>query len=260
MIENTNIAEIKAEVLLNHLYPELTDRWIVENKGTFYRNYSKDVMQIEEDMCRVALSRDGFLRLLPQGLITTDDELKGKDFQSKYENLKTRKSRLEELFRPFDSWRFRKGMREEKQLARLLEEKLDILLKKYFQVDRKSEKNGYVKEMMVLLPMVKHLRADFGRIGDILAALLGYRVTVNYSRYDWTGWIRDAQPSVEYQVWIPNLQNDEFLVWNKELEALRTFVCEWFIPFDTRCFIEVKCDNPAMLEDRLTLNYNTRLK
>lgn len=259
-MEYTNVAEIKAEVLLNHLYPELTDRWIVENKGTFYRNYSEDVMQIEEDVCKVALSRDGFLRLLPQGLITTDDELKGRGFQNKYENLKIRKSQLEELFRPVDTWRFRKSMREEKELARLLDEKLDILLKKYFQVDRNAEKNPYVKEMMVLLPMVRHLRANFGRIGDIIAALLGYRVSMTLSRYDWTGCIRDAQPLVTYQIWIPNLQNEDYKVWDRELEALRNFISEWFIPFDTRCLMEVKCDTQAALDNRLTLNYNTRLK
>lgn len=259
-MEFTNIAEIKAEVLLNHLYPELADRWIVKNKGTFYRNYSEDVMQIEEDLCRVALSRDGFLRLLPQGLIATDNELKGKDFQSNYEKLKTRKSRLEELFRPFDSWKFRKGMREENQIARLLEEKLDILLQDYFHVDRKSEENCYVKEMMVLLPRVRYLRADFGRIGDILAALLGHRVTMTMTRYDWTGRIRDAQPSVQYQVWIPDLQHEAYQAWNEKLEALREFIAEWFIPYDTKCFIEVKCDQPKVLDNRLMLNYNTRLK
>ncbi len=259
MLENTNIAEIKAEVLLNHLYPELTDRWIVENKGTFYRNYSEDVMQIEEDVCRVALSRDGFLRLLPQGLITTNDELKGKDFQSKYENLKIRKSRLEELFRPIDSWRFRKSMRAEKELARMLDEKLDILLKNYFQVDRTAEKNSYVKEWMVLLPMVKYLRADFGRIGDILSVLLGYRVTMTFSRYDWSGWTRDAQPMVIYQVWIPNL-SDEYYKWEQKLEGLCEFISEWFMPFDTRCIIEIKCESSAKLDERLILDYNTRLK
>ena len=103
MIEQTNITEIKAEVLLNHLYPELADQWIVKNKGTFYRNYSEDAMRIDEESGTVSLSRDGFLRLLPQGLITTDDELKGKDFHAKYEELKLRRSQLEELFRPFDS-------------------------------------------------------------------------------------------------------------------------------------------------------------
>ena len=78
MSERMDISEMKAEVLLNHLYPELAERWIVKNKGTFYRNYSEDVMRIDEEQGMVALSRDGFLRLLPQGLITTDDELKGK--------------------------------------------------------------------------------------------------------------------------------------------------------------------------------------
>lgn len=259
MSEITNIAEIKAEVLLNHLYPELTDRWIVENRGTFYRNYSEDVMQIEEDICKVALSRDGFLRLLPQGLITTTDELKGKDFQSKYEKLKIRKNRLEELFRPIDSWKFRKSMREEKELARLLDEKLDVLLKDYFGVDRVAEKDRYVKEWMALLPMAKYLRADFGRIGDILSVLLGHRVTTTFSRYDWSERTRDSQPMVLYQVWIPNL-SDEYRERNRELDALREFIGEWFMPFDTRCIIEVKSDTSAKLGDRLLLNYNTGLK
>ena len=141
MMEQTNISELKAEVLLNHLYPELAERWIVKNEGTFYRNYSEDVMRIDEETAKVALSRDGFLRLLPQGLITSDDELKGKDFQTKYEEMKIRQSRLEELFRPLDSWKFRNSIKQEKQLSRLLEDKLDILLKEYFHVDRKEEEN-----------------------------------------------------------------------------------------------------------------------
>lgn len=259
MKEQANIAEIKAEVLLNHLYPEWTDRWIVKNKGTFYRNYSKDVLLIEEEPGKVSLSRDGLLRLLPQGLFTTDDELKGKDFQTRYEELKLRKSRLEELFRPFDSWKFRKQVHEENQLAELLDEKLDVLLKTYFQVDRAAEPNGYVREMMVLLPVASRLRADFGRIGDVLSALVGHRVTLEISRYDWNGWRRDAQPMVLYRVWIPGLVSETYLKWKENLDALKDFICEWFIPFDTRCEIELNNEEPATLDNRLTLDYNTRL-
>lgn len=259
MMEQTNISELKAEVLLNHLYPELAERWIVKNEGTFYRNYSEDVMRIDEETAKVALSRDGFLRLLPQGLITSDDELKGKDFQTKYEEMKIRQSRLEELFRPLDSWKFRNSIKQEKQLSRLLEDKMDILLKEYFHVERKEEENEYVREMMTLLPVVNRLRADFGRIGDILSALFGYRVTTTLSRYDWSGWRKDAQPMVLYQVWIPDLKSEDYRTWNIRLEALRTFVSEWFIPFDTRCIIEVKTEKPAALDNRLTLDYNTRL-
>ena len=54
MMEQTNISELKAEVLLNHLYPELAERWIVKNEGTFYRNYSEDVMRIDEETAKVA--------------------------------------------------------------------------------------------------------------------------------------------------------------------------------------------------------------
>lgn len=259
MMEQTNISELKAEVLLNHLYPELAERWIVKNKGTFYRNYSEDAMQIDEETAKVALSRDGFLRLLPQGLITSDDELKGKDFQAKYEEMKLRQSRLEELFRPLDSWRFRNSIKQEKQLSQLLEDKLDILLKDYFHVDWKAEKDEYVREMMTLLPVVNRLRADFGRIGDVLSALLGYPVTTTLSRYDWSGWWKDAQPMVLYQVWIPNLKSEDYRTWNTRIEALRAFIGEWFIPFDTRCIIEVKTEEPATLGNRLTLDYNTRL-
>lgn len=259
MIERTNITEMKAEVLLNHLFPDLADRWIVKNKGTFFRNYSEDAMMIDEELGKVFLSRDGFLRLLPQGLITTDDELKGKDFQAKYEELKLRKSRLEELFQPFDSWRFRKTIQVEKQLAELLDEKLDAVLKTYFQVDRAAEPNGYVREMMALLPMASRLRANFGRIGDVLSALLGHRVTTETSRYDWSGCRRDAQPMVLYRVWIPGLESGDYLAWNENLTGLRNFICEWFIPFDTRCEIEVKSEEPATLDNRLTLDYNTRL-
>ena len=259
MIEQTNIAEIKAEVLLNHLYPELADQWIVKNKGTFYRNYSEDAMRIDEESGTVSLSRNGFLRLLPQGLITTDDELKGKDFHAKYEELKLRRSQLEELFRPFDSWAFRKTVQVEKQLSELLDGKLDALLKTYFRVDRATEPNAYVREMMGLLPMVSRLRADFGRIGDILSSLLGYHVTTEISRYDWSGWRQDAQPMVLYRAWIPGLKAEDYKALKEDLAAMKDFICEWFIPFDTYCEIEVKSEELATLDYQLTLDYNTRL-
>ncbi|MDO4755642.1 MAG: hypothetical protein Q4A54_04805, partial [Parabacteroides sp.] len=108
-----NRAEIKAELLLNHLYPEMSEQWIAETRGTFYRNYSEDAMAIEEDLQTVTLSRDGFLKLLPQGLIATDDELRGGNFAQKYEELKKKKMQLEEFFRPMDTFAFRRGLKVE---------------------------------------------------------------------------------------------------------------------------------------------------
>lgn len=250
---------MRAEVLLHQLYPELSELWIAENEGTFYRNYREDAIQIDEETHRVKLSRNGFLRLLPQGLIASDDALKNGNFQQRYEELKKRKEELEELFRPIDSFAFRKQLKVEAQVSELLEGKVDFLLKKYFHCDRQKENNVLVRELMPLLPFVSRLRADFGWIRNVLSALMGHRVTMSISRYDWSEWRKDSQPLVQYRVWVPDLDNEEYQALEKQLPGLRDFICEWFIPFDTRCLIEIKEEQQTRLNNRLTLNYNTRL-
>ena len=56
-------------MLLNYLYPEMESQWIAIDKGTFYRNYNQDALSIDEKEKKVVLARDGFLRLLPDGLL-----------------------------------------------------------------------------------------------------------------------------------------------------------------------------------------------
>ena len=259
MIKNTNISELRAEVLLNHLYPEQTDSWVVRDKGTFYRNYSDDILQLEEKLSQVSLSRDGLLRMLPQGLVSTNDELKGGDFTTKYEQLSHRKNYLEELFVPFDSWRFRDGVRAEEDFAFLLENKLSILLQTYYSVDIQAETNSYVKEIMKVLPLVSRLRGNFHKIGDILKSVLNHRVTTHISCYNWSDKTADTQPMVCYKVWIPNLTSTEYRNLEKNIEALQNFLIEWFIPFDTRLQVELKTDTAVALNKGVLLNYNTKL-
>lgn len=256
---NRNISEIRAEVLLNQLYPQLSDSWLVRNKGSFYRNYSEDVLQLDENSCEASLSRDGFLRLLPQGIISEEDELLGKDFQSKAEALRERKKLLEELFIPIDSWRFRDSVNNEQELASLLEDKLNLILKTYYGVDIQEEENPYVREFMKLLPKANTLRGDFYKIADILSVLLNRRVTTEISSYNWTDKTTDTQPMVSYKVWIPSLDEAEYLEFEKHINALTAFVVEWFIPFNTHCLIEIKTDVSSSLNNKLLLNYNTKL-
>lgn len=78
MINEINLPDISAEYLLNYLYPDQTEQWQAECAGTFYRNYSPDILSVEKDNATVRLARDGFLQLLPQGIIAPDDALKGK--------------------------------------------------------------------------------------------------------------------------------------------------------------------------------------
>ena len=44
-----NIPEIKAELLLNYLYPEAGSQWSVQNEGIFYRNYNSDLLSINKE-------------------------------------------------------------------------------------------------------------------------------------------------------------------------------------------------------------------
>ena len=46
-------------MLVNYLYPELVNRWTVQNEGTFYRNYNRDVLDWNADTAEIQLSRDG---------------------------------------------------------------------------------------------------------------------------------------------------------------------------------------------------------
>jgi hypothetical protein len=259
MNKKSNISEIRAEVVLNHQYPEQTDSWIVRNKGSFYRNYSEDILQLDEENSQISLSRDGLLKLLPQGLISTEDELRGKDFPERYEALSHRKKLLEELFVPFDSWHLRDSIHNEEDLADLLENKLNVILKTFYGVDIDEEQNPYVKEMMKVLPMASHIRGNYHKIGDLLNAILKHKVTTHISCYNWTDKTIDTQPMISYKVWISGLTENEYCNIERNLENLTSFIVEWFIPFDTRCLIELKTESSSSLDNKMLLNYNTKL-
>ena len=49
MTNETNLYDISAEFLLNYLYPDRMDQWEVDCAGTFYRNYSEDILAIDEE-------------------------------------------------------------------------------------------------------------------------------------------------------------------------------------------------------------------
>ena len=64
MTNETNLYDISAEFLLNYLHPDQMDQWEVDCAGTFYRNYSEDILAIDEEKGAVRLARDSFLRLI----------------------------------------------------------------------------------------------------------------------------------------------------------------------------------------------------
>ena len=67
------------------------------------------------------------MALLPEGLLTRDDDLRGEDFSEKFKELEWRRELLSESFAPFDTYVFRKKLEIERQVSELLDQKLSYL-------------------------------------------------------------------------------------------------------------------------------------
>lgn len=257
----SNMSEISAEMLLNFLYPEEVDQWVVKDKGTFYRNYTPDVLSVDKKNHYVALSRDGFVKLLPQGLITIDNELKGDDFYDKYVALSKRKQLLQEIFKPIDSFTFRRRLYIESKVSQLLNDKATYLLKKFYNFDLQQEMNPYVKTLATLLPYISKLRANYGLVKDLLQILIGCDVEMHTGRYSEKDDTRCWLPWLKYDLLIEDLTNPQYNLLCQDIMELELFVNEWFMPFDVKCSLRIKQHAyPCKVEENLTLDYNTELK
>lgn len=250
--------DISAEFLLNYLYPDKKDQWIANCEGVFRRNYSPDVLSFSEEDSSVRLSRDGFMDLMPGGLLAADDELLGDDFELRYEELMRRKDLFQDLFIPENTIFFRNRLSLESHVSSLLKDKVNYLLLHYFHYDWQAETSPLVKEVAPLLLMIRNLRADFGFIKNMLEVLLQTEVEMKVGQYSWGEEIEQSQPEIRYDILIPNLSAEEYNELTENIEPLKSFLEEWFIPFDTHCVIAIKHHGQSFRLDRgWILDYNT---
>ena len=153
---NNNLSEISAEMLLGYFYPELVGQWKAHHMGTFYRNYNRDVLDLYEEEHTVVLSRDGFLQLLPKGLLTTEDKAKS-DKSRTTSDQQRRISMLQDAFLPFDTYWFNKKLQVELQISDMLRSKLEYLLKEYFDFDLSAQTNFYTFYIIIIQFNCKYL-------------------------------------------------------------------------------------------------------
>ena len=258
---NQQIPEISAEMLLNFLYPDLEGKWIAHHDGTFYRNYSRDVLSVDPDEAQVWLSRDSLLRLLPQGLLSAESELKTGDPDEKHDEIEQRLKVLSEAFLPIDTFTFRWHLKAEHSVAELLGGRLDYVLKTCFGFDLQAEQNPYVRSVAVLLPFVRRWKGDFDFLRSLLADAFHCDVKLLERRYSETDSTQAWLPEVRYELLIPDLSPEEFRALQADILPLRDFLAEWFVPMDVRLEIIAKHHNAsAGLNGQLTLDYNTELE
>ena len=203
-----HISQISAEMLLNYFYPELREKWVARYAGTFYRNYNNDHLSVFEESAEVVLARDGFLKLLPEALLSDENELRGGHALEKSQQLEKKKKLFQEAFMPFNTFSFRQKMNMEQKLSEILRNKLDYLLKTFFHYDLAAETNPYIKKIAVLLPYVSKFRADFGSVARMLGLLFGCKTQLKVGRYSCKDSTRYWIPNVEYQLLMPLIFNN----------------------------------------------------
>lgn len=241
-----NLSEISAELLLGYLYPELTGKWMSRHVGTFYRNYNSDVMAVYPDEPTVILSRDGFLKLLPQGMLDGDDKLQMQV--------------LRDAFLPIDAFWFNTKLQIELQVSQLLRDKLTYVLREFFHYDLEAEPSPLVRKAAVILPYVRSRRGDFAFVSELLATLMHCEVQMRVGRYSDTDTTVCRLPMLTYELIIPELTQSGYERRSAELEPLSRFIREWLIPAEVKCMISIRWhDAPTDTPTGHLLDYNTRV-
>ncbi|MCQ2143955.1 MAG: hypothetical protein MJY56_07805 [Bacteroidales bacterium] len=255
------LGEVNAEMILEYMYPGMENRWDVRCKGTFYRNYCGDTMSYDTATGEVDLARDGFLKLLPDVLISEANELKGRDFVGKYKAVQRRKALLEDAFAPFDAFAFRQRLEVERNASELLETKIGYILKTFFSMDVASVTDPLVKEAAMLLPFVIRLRGDLPFVRDMISSLTGYEVTVDLShRHSLTESYLAWMPKVIFTVRIPGLDPEKYIKETERLRPLAGFITEWLMPYDVVTELNVRAPGSTnVLSDEAMLDYNCKL-
>lgn len=246
--------EISAEMLLDYLYPEKTDQWEVETKGTFYRNYNQDAMEVNLQRNSVTLARDGIMRLLPEGIFVTEESKKTESREQETWRLML----LNEAFIPFDTLGFRSCLQTEKVISGILDEKWTFIISEVFGYS--AQDTAYM-EMVGFIPLIRNRKGDFQLIKRLLATLCKCPVTMDMShRFSHSDSTRKWVPMVRYELLVDDLTSDEYASLSEKMHPLKNFIQEWMVPFDVRCEIAIKQHGCEQVPgENLILDYNSEL-
>ena len=255
--------EISAEMLLEYLYPEKESRWNVTCLGTFYRNYNADSVHLDAGAGTVELARDGFLKYLPDGMVSDVSDLKdARDKAAAYDKLNYRLRLLSDAFSPIDNFNFRERLHLERQVSSILRDKVRLILNDYFGLNPDEEEDSLVRQTMLWLPFVSSYRGDLHFVKMLLRKLLDCEVEMDLShRFSESESTRAWMPEARYTAVIPGLTVEEFGAKRKSLVPLEHFIREWFIPFDVNFVFDIRPHGSSeMGEFKEILDYNCELQ
>ena len=244
----------KAETLISQL--DIKDDFCVRMEGIFSRNYSEDLIGIEEidDKTFLKLSRDGIFHLLPEGLFFEGNRVKNipkHDFSREYKKFKEEKERIELFFQLFDTTHFKLSLELEKKLNRIAEQRNDIFTNAFFDEPEVEEDNQYISGIKKLLPFASELRGNFALLTDILKNIFSVEKIE----------IVETEPfHRRFIIHKEGLSQEEYLLMDEELVPFFDFFSQWFLPVEMEYDFRLKdYKTPFTLGNILLLDYNTRL-
>ena len=247
-----DVKGVKAETLISLL--NIQKELSVQTKGVFSRNYSEDLMTVDdaEDKTTLTVARDGIFHLLPQGLFFKENQLNGKpnEFDNEYSELKKRKKEALAFFQPFDSALFKLSLELEQKLNNFAKIGNDIFVDSFGDSEALG-KNQYIPKIKKLIPFANQIRGNFPLLADLLAnALSVEKVEVK----------KIERFHLRFIIHKNGLNREEYLAMDKELELFFDYFQHHFLPVEQKYDYKIKdYKHPFTLGTSLILDYNTNL-
>lgn len=246
--------ELKAETVVSVIAPEVK-HWDVLHKGYFYRNYHSDLINVDDTAQSIETSRNGLMKVLPEGLFFNPKQLDTKDdvkFKENEKKLEKERLLYASFFKPFDSKFFDLSLSVENFINDKCDGLIPDLLKLFFDIDYDSISNSYTKTLAPLILSSSSIKGNLNLITKLLAFITDCKVTYKISKL-----------TITFIVHKRHLDSTGYKRLNEELKPLFEMVENWFMPMEYNVEYMVKdyLQHFVLSSERpLLLNYNTIFK
>lgn len=241
---------IRAETIVSQL--EELPNYVVRNKGIFHRNYSGDLISIQEEnnINVLELSRDGTFHLLPEGVFFKENRLKINDkyvLDKEKDKIREEKRRIELFFRSFETKYFRLSLELESRLNKIAEKGNYFIYDYIFEGIEIDVRNPYIQAILPLLPYVSELKGNLDLLRDLLQIIFFAKVE-----------IRKNELSLFFVINRSKLLKNDYFSMDNEIAVFFEFFTEWFLPVECDFDFRIKdYEERFNLGSSLLLDYNT---
>lgn len=297
----SGLPDIKAEVVIGDLLDKgiEIEKFLVEHKGLFERNYSMDVSGANIDMIRklivISIARNGLYDVLPEGLFhpfTRYNNLDSDDRKKEFQIQKEEETNARKFFMPVDNEIFVQRINLELEMLRLVRDPINIL-KKYFIHD-KAIPDQFARKFMEFLPFTNEIKGDIKLTAFALSEILSEKVvhnnyysntrisqnsaSINHSKENKLSGenficgenFEESLLNWEFTIILKNDSNLSYYAdMNKRIaDKIIEKFCDFFIPVEIEVKIHILCeagrqlkltDEKGQTEQELFLGYNTSI-